>query len=222
MKIKIAPSLTYADIMDLKNTLSAFELNGVDLLHVDVADGHFAPCIIGGSPLCDALHAQSTIPLDLHLAVERPELILPCFNLKKGDQVSLYAESTPNLYRALSLVKKSGAKAFLALTLTTPLSVLREALDYIDGVTVSLSEPGSTATKLPSGAIAKIERTRALLSECGQSTMDLEVSGFMSFENASKMKKAGASIFVGDHMSIFHKDQTLAGGIVRLRNAVQG
>ena len=221
MKIKIAPSLTYADIMDLKSTLSAFELNGVDLLHIDVTDGYFTPGIISGAPLCDALHAHTAIPLDLHFAVEQPEKILPCFNLKKGDQVAIYAESTSNLYRTISAVKKAGAKAFLALTLTTPLSVLEEALDYIDGVLLVLSEPGSSNTKIPSGAISKIERTKALLTAKGHASMELEVQGFMSFENAAKMKKAGANIFVGDNLSVFHKDQTLAGGIVRLRNAVQ-
>jgi ribulose-phosphate 3-epimerase len=221
MKTKIAPAMIHADLWDLKGTLSAFELNGVDLLHIDVSNGHFAPCISGGTELCDTLRAHTSIPLDLHLALERPEEILPSLHLRKGDQVSVYADSTSHLYRLLCDVKKSGARAFLAIGLTTPLSVLAETVDYVDGVFVSLSEFGYPNTKMPSGAIAKIERVRALLNEMGHASKEIEVQGFMSIENAAKMKKAGASVFVGDAFSIFCKDQTLAGGIVRLRNAVQ-
>ena len=221
MKTKISPAIANADLWDLKGTLSACELNGVDLLHVDVSDGSLAPSISGGTEICNTLRAHTSISLDLHLAVTRPEDILPSLHLKKGDQVAVYAESTTHLYRVLCDVKKSGAKAFLALGLTTPLSILEEAADYIDGVFVSLSEIGCTAAKIPAGAISKIERIRTLLNEKGYASKEIEVQGYMSFENAAKMKTAGASIFVGDSLSIFCKDQTLAGGIVRLRNAIQ-
>lgn len=221
MKTKISPAMLYADLWDLKSTLSAFELNGIDLLHVDVSDGSLSPCIAGGIELCDTLRAHTSIPLDLHLALQRPEDILPSLHLKKGDQVSIYSDSTSHLYRVLCDIKKSGAKAYLALGLTTPLSVLEEVLDYVDGVFVSLSEIGCTSSKIPTGAISKIERIRALMNDKGYTSKEIEVQGFMSFDNAAKMRKAGASIFVGDSFSIFCKDLTLAGGIVRLRNAVQ-
>ena len=220
MKTKIAPAMIYADLWDLKGTLSAFELNGVDLLHLDVSDGSLSPFISGGTELCEALRAHTSIPLDLHLAVREPERLLPSLRLKKGDQVAVYAESTAHLYRVLCDIKKSGAKPFLAIGLTTPLSVLEEVLDYIDGVLVTLSEPGTQTAKMPVGAIGKLERVRTLLDQKGYAACEVEVMGFMSFENAAKMKKAGASVFVGDTYSIFCKDQTLAGGIVRLRNAV--
>jgi ribulose-phosphate 3-epimerase len=221
MKTKISPAMLYADLRDLKSPLSAFELNGIDLLHVDVSDGSLSPCIAGGIELCDTLRAHTSIPLDLHLALQRPEDILPSLHLKKGDQVSIYSDSTSHLYRVLCDIKKSGAKVYLALGLTTPLSVLEEVLDYVDGVFVSLSEIGSASSKIPSGAISKIERIRALMNAKGHSSKEIEVQGYMSFENAAKMRKAGATIFVGDSLSVFSKDQTLAGGIVRLRNAVQ-
>ncbi len=220
MKTKIAPAVANVDLWELKGALSAFELNGVDLLHVDVSDGHFAPGISGGTELCDALRAHTSLPLDLHLNVLSPERLLPTLNIKRGDQVSVRPEGTVQLYKTLCDVKKSGARAFLALGLTTPLSTLTDVLPYIDGVLVSLAEPGCPTSKLPCGAIDKIARVRALLNESGYASIEIEAEGFMSFENATKMKKAGANIFVGDAFGIFHRDQTPAGGIVKLRNAI--
>ncbi|MBR6546612.1 MAG: hypothetical protein IKT72_06780 [Clostridia bacterium] len=220
MKTKIAPAVAHLDLWDLKSALSTLELNGVDLLHVDVSDGSFAPRISGGAELCDALRAHSNLPLDLHLNVLSPERLLANLTIKKGDQVSVRADGTAQLYRVLCEIKKSGGRAFLSLGLLTPLTALTEALPYIDGVHLSLADPLYPTSRMPSGAIDKIVRIRSLLNESGHGSTELEVEGFMSFENAAKMKKAGASIFVGDAFGIFHRDQTLAGGIVRLRNAV--
>ncbi len=43
--IKIAPSILAADHADLKGEISRVEEAGADMIHVDVADGHFAPNI---------------------------------------------------------------------------------------------------------------------------------------------------------------------------------
>ncbi len=220
MKTKISPSIAYVDLWDLKSALSTLELNGADLLHVDVSDGSLCPRITGGAELCDTLRAHTSLPLDLHLNTLSPERILPSLAVKKGDQVSVRAEATPQLFRVLCEIKKCGARALLSLDPITPISLVSDALPYVDGIHLSLADPLFPSAKLPSGALDKIARIRSLLIESGRGSSDIEVEGFMSFENAAKMKKAGASIFVGDAYGVFHRDQTLAGGIVRLRNAV--
>ena len=43
MRIKIAPSMVACDLAHLADSIAEVERGGADVLHVDVADGHFVP-----------------------------------------------------------------------------------------------------------------------------------------------------------------------------------
>ena len=51
--------------------------------------------------------------------------------------------------------------------------------------------------------------------------MPIEVDGNVSYENARKMKMAGANIFVVGTASIFGKDTSLEAGIAQLRKTLE-
>ena len=48
----------------------------------------------------------------------------------------------------------------------------------------------------------------------------IEVDGNVSFENARKMRAAGADIFVAGTSSVFAKDLSLNGEILKLRESI--
>ena len=73
MTMKISPSMMCADITDLQNTLKIFETLGVEMLHIDVMDGHFVPNFTLGTDYIKNLRKLTSIPLDIHLMVENPE-----------------------------------------------------------------------------------------------------------------------------------------------------
>ncbi|MFA7686003.1 MAG: ribulose-phosphate 3-epimerase, partial [Candidatus Gracilibacteria bacterium] len=70
MKIKIAPSILSADFGKLNADIKTIE-KYVDLIHVDVMDGHFVPNITIGAPVVKNI--KSVKPLDVHLMIENPE-----------------------------------------------------------------------------------------------------------------------------------------------------
>nr|MBQ4319390.1 ribulose-phosphate 3-epimerase [Clostridia bacterium] len=102
----------------------------------------------------------------------------------------------------------------------TPLDCLKYVLDDIDAVLVMTVNPGYAGQKLVPSTLGKITELRKMLDESGHGHVEIEVDGNVSFENAVKMRDAGANIYVVGSSSIFRSDLTLEEGITKLRSAL--
>lgn len=220
MKSKISPSMMCADIMNMKSVLKTFERNGIEYLHIDIMDGEFVPNFTLGTDYCKLLKKNTTIPLDIHLMVEKPEDKLDWFPIGEGDYVSVHVESTRHLQRVLALIKSKGAKPMVAINPATPLSVIEHVLDDIDGVLMMTVNPGFAGQKLVPATLKKITSLREYLDANGYSHVEIEVDGNVSFENAKKMRAAGADIFVAGTSSVFTDKFSLDEGIAQLRDVI--
>lgn len=220
MKGKIAPSMMCADIMNLKETLDAFEKNNIEYLHIDVMDGAFAPNYMLGVEFCKSLKKHSKIPLDIHLMVENPDAKINWFPISENDMVSVHAESTYHLHRVLSAIKALGAKPAVALNPATPLSAIEYVLADIDCVMLMTVNPGYAGQKLIPSMLDKIKKTREFLDERGYTNVEIEVDGNVSFENLPKMRDAGANIYVSGSSGVFTKDMSLENAILKTREII--
>lgn len=217
MDMKISPSMMCADPDVFSETLRTFEQCGIEYLHIDVMDGHFVPNFTLGTDYCKHLKKKTTIPLDIHLMIENPEDKLGWFPFGEGDIVSVHAESTKHLQKALAEIRQKGARAFVALNPATPLCTIEDVLDDLDGVMIMAVNPGFAGQKLIPSALDKIRRLRTMLDSTGHGDMEIEVDGNVSFENSVKMKNAGANIFVAGTSSVFNPSFPLEEGIARFR-----
>lgn len=217
---KIAPSMMCMDFMNCRSALETFERRGVEYLHVDIMDGSFAPNIALGTDYCVHLKKHTSIHLDIHLMVEEPEEKINWFPIEEGDYVSVHAESTRNLQRVLTLIREKGGKPMAAINPATPVFMVEDVLNDVDGILVMTVNPGFAGQKLVPVTLNKIRQLRRQLDENGYGRVEIEVDGNVSFENARKMKDAGANIFVGGSSSIFRNDLSLDDGIARLRQAI--
>lgn len=221
MKKKIAPSLMCCDFFNLKEQIETFEKNDIELLHIDVMDGQFVPNIQLGTDLVKQIKGKTNIPIDYHLMVERPEIVLNYFDsISEGDYVSIHYESTYHVQRVLTQIKNKGAKALLALNPATPLCSIDHVLEDIDGVLIMSVNPGYAGQKLIPQCIKKIADLKEMLIKNGREDVEIEVDGNVSFENAKLMSDAGANIFVSGSSSIFKKGFSLDEGIAKLREII--
>src|SRR5271166_6873043 len=106
----IAPPLLAADFARLGEALHIIEQAGASMVHVDVMDGHFVPDISVGQPVITSLRKATNLVLDAHLLIERPERYVLEFVEIGADRVAIHAEATPNLHRALGVIRTGGAK----------------------------------------------------------------------------------------------------------------
>ena len=210
-----------ADIFSLKKTISDFEACGIEYLHIDIMDGSFVPNFTLGTDYIKALKKRTSIPLDIHLMVEKPEEKLSWFEFGKGDIVSVHYEATNKLSDAISAIKKRGAKAFVVINPETCEDVLDEYLSDIDGILVMAVHPGFAGQKMVDGTLEKIARVRKKLDNMGLFETSVEIDGNVSFENSSLMSMAGADIFVAGTSSVFSKNATICENIKMFRECIK-
>ena len=215
LKNKLSPSMMCCDFFDIGAQVGAFEKNSVELLHIDVMDGEFAPNFALGVDFARQLKKRSSIPLDIHLMVKEPLRHVSIFPVGEGDMVSIHIESTENVRACLDAIKEKGARAFVALNPTTPPKDILPFADVIDGVLIMAVNPGFAGQKMLEGTIEKIGEMRRLLDSWGREDAEIEVDGNVSVENGIKMRGAGANIFVLGTAALFGGDLDKNIGIFR-------
>ena len=202
-KSKISASMMCADLVHLKQTITIFESEKIDYLHIDVMDGEFVPNFGLGTDYIRGLRDLTDIPLDIHLMITSPEYKYKWLGIKSGDMVSIHYESTSQIQRALDWLSEYGCKKFLAINPATPIYVLEEVLDYIDGINLLTVNPGFAGQKIVPSTIKKVERLIRFLSDHEKEDIEIEVDGNITFENAKLLRSIGADIFVAGTSSIF-------------------
>ena len=220
MDKKISPSIMCVDFFKLKETITEFQKLGVEYLHIDIMDGHFVSNYTLGTDFVKKLKAETKIPLDIHLMVEKPENILDWFSFGEGDWVSVHLESTCHLQKALAMIRARGAKPMVAINPATPICSIENVLEEIDGVLVMTVNPGFAGQKLVASTLKKIEKLRKYLDENGYENIEIEVDGNVSFKNADLMSRAGANIFVCGSSSVFSKEAAIPENIAKFRSIV--
>ncbi|MFC5402060.1 ribulose-phosphate 3-epimerase [Cohnella soli] len=217
---KISPSMMCVDFRRLEESVRALERAGVEYLHFDIMDGHFVPNFTLGPDFIRSVREMTDIPFDYHLMVERPEMLLPVFDIREGDIVSVHQEASVHLQRTLQQIRELGAKPSVALNPATPIYAIDEVMDDIDLVLVMTVNPGFAGQKLVPSTIRKISGLKERLLAGGYADVEIEVDGNVSWENAVKMRQAGADIFVAGTSSVFRKGEDIEPLITKFRTCI--
>ena len=217
----ISPSvMCMSEWGDCKSRFEIFEKSGIEMLHADVMDGIFVSNLMLGTESIKNIRKVSKIPLDIHLMIEKPENKLGWFDIKPGEYVSIHAESTKHLQAALAKIKAYGAHPMVALNPATPIIILEDVINDADGILLMTVNPGFAGQKLIEQTLTKIKRLRDWLKSIGKEDVLIEVDGNVSYENAVKMRKMGADIFVCGTSSILGNNDDLKENIIKFRKLI--
>jgi len=116
----IAASVAGADQAALGSAVAGMSRH-VDIIHIDVEDGVFSPCLTLGPAAVRDLRPRSSLPFEVHLMVQRPEDMIRQVAAAGADSIIVNVEACPYPLRVVRLVRSLGKKAGLAFNWGTPL-----------------------------------------------------------------------------------------------------
>ncbi|WP_277998261.1 ribulose-phosphate 3-epimerase [Zhaonella formicivorans] len=212
--IRLAPSLLAADFSSLGTEVSKAEQAGVELLHLDIMDGHFVPNITFGPDLVKVLRSKSKLLFDVHLMIAEPDRYIPAFARAGADFISVHVETCLHLHRTLQNIREQGVKAAVALNPATPLSTIEYVLSEVEMVLLMTVNPGFGGQQFIKAVLPKIAELRKIIDSKGLS-VDIEVDGGINAETAPLAVQAGANILVAGSAIFGQPDVSLAAKTLR-------
>jgi ribulose-phosphate 3-epimerase len=188
-------SMWSADLIRLADDLSRITPHA-DILHVDVADGHFAPALLFFPDLVARLRAETALPIHVHLMVADAVLLaqIDQFAEAGADLISLHAENG-NAAEGLDRIAQHGVAAGMVLRVETPVSRAQPWLSRLDMLTLLGTAIGVKGQGLDPTASARLQEAAGLIAATGRRIV-LAADGGIRDTTVPLLRSAGAETVV--------------------------
>jgi ribulose-phosphate 3-epimerase len=188
-------SMWSADLIHLADDLKRIE-GHADVLHIDVADGHFAPALLFFPDLVARMRKASALPIHVHLMVADAVLLdqVDQFAEAGADLISVHAENK-NAGEALARIKGHGLACGVVLRVETPVAAARSFLDRVDFLTLLGTAIGVKGQGLDPTATDRLREAGRYITETGRRVV-LAADGGIRENTVPLLHGAGAETVV--------------------------
>jgi ribulose-phosphate 3-epimerase len=190
-------SIWSADLVNLAADLRRIA-GYADILHLDVADGHFSPALLFFPDLVVALKKASEIPIHVHLMAADSILCnqVTQFAEAGASLVSIHAENTV-APQALDVLDRLGVAAGMVLKVETPVEILRPWLPRLRFVTLLGTAIGIKGQGLDERALSRLQEARSLIDTAKLAhRVVLAADGGIREHTVPLLRRAGAETVV--------------------------
>lgn len=207
-KCIISPSLICLDMLNLERQIHELEMAGIQMLHIDILDGHFSPSMPLGFETVKQLRSITDLPFECHLMADPPEYFIEELLNIGVQQITFQLETAPHIDGLINQIHEAGVRAGVALKPSTPISQLEYEIEKCDSVLIMQINPGYASSKGESRvcfADRKIRDLRKMITDRGLNTKII-IDGRVSLDNIREYGKETVDIFVGGTTCISKDD----------------
>lgn len=191
-------SVWSADLIRLADDLARIGPHA-DVLHIDVADGHFAPAMLFFPDLVAAMRKVSSVPIHVHLMATDDILLaqIEQFAEAGSDLISIHAENGPVADQALDMLAAKGVAAGMVLKVETPVARAARYVPRLRFLTLLGTAIGVKGQGLDPRAADRLREAKQLIERSGAtSRIVLAADGGIRENTVSVLRQAGAETVV--------------------------
>ena len=203
--IEVVPSILSADFARLADEIAVVESAGVNMVHLDVMDGHFVPNITIGPPVIAMLRKCSSLVFDTHLMISEPGKYAERFIEAGADHITFHIEVADEPQRLIDKLHNLGCSAGICLNPETPVEAIEGVGPLCDMVLVMTVRPGFGGQEFMPEAAKKIARVREIVGP----DVRIEVDGGIDPQTTPIVVSYGADTLVAGN-AIFAKTDRIA------------
>jgi ribulose-phosphate 3-epimerase len=185
-----------ADLVRLAEDLARISPHA-DILHIDVADGVFAPAFLFFPDLVARMRSETALPIHVHLMVDDAVLLsqVEQFAEAGADLISIHVENAAVAARALDLIAARGIAAGMVLRVETPVATVTPWLPRLQALTLLGTAIGVKGQGLDPTATARLDEAQGLIATTGQRIL-LCADGGIRDTTVPLLRGAGAETVV--------------------------
>ena len=219
-KCIISPSLICLDMCNLESQIRILEQSGIQMLHVDILDGHFSPSMPLGLDLVRQLRAKTDLEFDCHVMVTEQDYFVDELLDIGVQQIVFHGETQPHIDGMLNRIHAAGVRAGVALKPSTPLAMVDYVLEKCDTVLLMLINPGYAFVKGEKQVTYADRKIRELRNMIDSRSLDtkIEIDGRISRENIQTYGDGTVNLFVTGSTVLDRSD--LAGSFASLNQMI--
>jgi ribulose-phosphate 3-epimerase len=190
-------SMWSANLVNLEADLRRIE-GHADVLHIDVADGHFAPAFLFFPDQVAAMRKTSRIPIHIHLMVADNVLLSQIDQFAEAgcDVISIHAENA-NAAAAIARIAHHAIAAGMVLKVSTPVATAKPFLKHLNFLTLLGTAIGVKGQGLDEKACDRLREAKAMITDanCRQRII-LAADGGIREHTVPELRKATAETVV--------------------------
>ena len=213
--IEVVPSILSSDFARLADEIDEIASAGVNMVHLDIMDGHFVPNITIGPPVVEKLRMHSRLVFDCHLMISDPAKYIDRFAGAGANHITFHIEVADEPKEIIDKLRELGCTAGICLNPETPVKTIEKVAPLCDMVLVMTVHPGFGAQEFMPEAAKKIAQVRRLVGP----EIRVEVDGGIDVETTPIVVSYGADTLVAGN-AIFAKTDRIA-AIEAIREAAK-
>jgi ribulose-phosphate 3-epimerase len=214
--VRIAANLLAANLGQLEQEVKRMEEAQVDIIHIDVMDGHFVPSFALGTEMVQAVRKMTRLPMEVHLMIQQPDRYARAFVEAGADMLIVHLEAYHDPRRTVALVQEMGCRCALAINPMTLVENCYPLLKKADQLLCMSVNPGFMGQPFIIEVLEKVRVARAFRDK-NHLEFDISIDGGVTDETVGPCVTSGANQVVVGAPLFVPKDAAEAARLLRAR-----